>query len=365
VTPEPLRVVIAGAGVGGLECALALADVAGARVAVTIADPHGCYAERASVIADALAGHSREDVSLEEVLHHTGATLLRNSVAAVAPADHLVTFDDGTTLMYDVLVAATGAASVPPGDGVLSIDPDRPQPLRRLADEVAEGSVARVGIIVPPGRHWTLPAYELALALAERARRGGQPVQILVAALEPQPLSILGSAGHQELLAALDQAGVRLAAGVAAEADPGPPPVVVLHSGGDAIEVEVDRLVALPVLQPRSIAGIGVGDEFLPVDADGRVAGCLDVYAIGDAVDEPLKLGSFAAQRAERTARVIARLSGAAAEPLAGPLVPRARLLTQPFAQNQRPAGKVAAPRLARRLAVLAAEGPPRALLQR
>jgi 2-polyprenyl-6-methoxyphenol hydroxylase-like FAD-dependent oxidoreductase len=39
MTREPLRVVIAGAGVGGLECAPALTELARDRVAVTVIEP--------------------------------------------------------------------------------------------------------------------------------------------------------------------------------------------------------------------------------------------------------------------------------------------------------------------------------------
>jgi sulfide:quinone oxidoreductase len=368
---EPLSVVVAGAGVGGLEFTLALADLAGERVAVTIVEPRSQYVERASAITDAMEGRVHNGVPVDDLLRTTEAEVLRDSVVAVDHARHEVLLRRGGRKAYDMLVVATGASARQAPAGVLILDPEQPAPLRRLADEVADGSVGRVGIIVPPGRHWTLPAYELALMLARRAKRAGHPPQILVAALEPQPLSIFGSAAYRTLLAELKDAGVRLLASEAAEADPGPPPSIVLHHRRQ--RMFVDRVVSLPILRPRLLAGLPDHDCFLPVDAEGRVADRPDVFAIGDVTDYPLKLGSIAAQHAETVARVIARAAGAPVEPSASPPVPRGLLLTGAGAHRLQPdpdvlpehdeergsegppLTKVAAPRLAARLAALGA----------
>jgi hypothetical protein len=370
VPAEPLKVVIAGAGVGGLECALALSDLAGRRVALTIVEPRSQYVERASAITDFLEGRRREGAPLDDLLRTTGAEHVRDTVIEVDHRGHKVLLGSGVEMTYDMLVVAIGATVMPAAAGVMTLDPEQPAPLRHLAGEVADGSVTRIGIIVPPGRHWTLPAYELAMMLARHGMQAGHAPEIFVAALEPQPLSIFGAASHRTLLAELEHVGVRLLASDAAEADPGPPPAIVLHHRRQRIVV--DRVVSLPVLRPRPLPGLPDHDRFLPVDAEGHIDGRTDVFAIGDATDGALKLGSIAAQQAETVARVIARAAGAPVEPSSGPPVPKGLLLTGAGAHplpgdadraserdeerpsKAAPASKVAAPRLAARLAALA-----------
>jgi hypothetical protein len=128
-----------------------------------------------------------------------------------------------------------------------------------------------------------------------------------------------------------------------------------------------DRIVCLPVLRPRLLPGLTTRrDEFLPIGPDGSVAGRHDMYAIGDVTDGPIKLGAIAAQQAEATARAIAARAGMDIETLSEPLVSRGVLLIgddtwhlqrddheerrSARQQADRPAIKVLAPRLKRRL---------------
>src|SRR5262249_22728159 len=90
---RPAEVLIAGGGIAGMEALLALLDLGGSRLHVTM-------------ISDALA--ARE----------LGADFRLGRLASVDTADQSVTLDDGSTLGYDDLVVCPGARRVAPYDGV-------------------------------------------------------------------------------------------------------------------------------------------------------------------------------------------------------------------------------------------------------
>ena len=89
-----------------------------------------------------------------------------------------------------------------------------------------------------------------------------------------------------------------------------------------------DVVVALGELVGPRIIGLPHDDAgFIPVDMHGRVRGCDDVFAAGDATDFEVKHGGLATRQADAVAEAIAAQVGAidAAEPF-HPIV-RAMLL--------------------------------------
>ncbi|MBV8431005.1 MAG: hypothetical protein JO244_07585, partial [Solirubrobacterales bacterium] len=84
-----------------------------------------------------------------------------------------------------------------------------------------------------------------------------------------------------------------------------------------ARSLHVERIVALPQLLGPAAEGVPeVLDGFIPVDERCRVWGLDRVWAVGDATDFPVKMGGIAAQQADTAAADIARLAGAAIEPI-------------------------------------------------
>ena len=67
---------------------------------------------------------------------------------------------------------------------------------------------------------------------------------------------------------------------------------------------------------------------FIPVDDFGCVTGVTDVYAAGDATDQPIKQGGLASQQADAVAAHIAAAAGADIAPKPAHLVLRGQLLT-------------------------------------
>jgi sulfide:quinone oxidoreductase len=369
---EPQTIVVVGGGVAGLELALALDEHADDHVAVTLIETAERYVERAWLVAEAVTGATPDGTAVEEILAETSVNVIRDVVTSVDPAGKAVRLSSGRDVHYDTLVIATGTVAAPVPDGAIALDPHRPENLRRLREEVASGAIHSVAIVIEPGRHWTLPAYELAFALADVGHSSGHAPEISVVAPEPQPLAIFGHQAHVLLRERLDEAGIRLVAGVAGVVETGPPPAIDVHPGRERLVA--DRIVCLPVLRPRLLPGLATRrDEFLAIGPDGSVAGRDDMYAIGDVTDGPIKLGAIAAQQAEATARAIAVRAGMDVQTLREPLVPRGVLLigqdTWHLQRNDhdesssarqrpdRPAIKVLAPRLKRRLEQLQDRG--------
>src|SRR5829696_6158060 len=107
------RVLIAGGGVAGLEALLALHDLAGDRVALTLLAPEREFTYRPMAVAVPFARGHAERHDLEDVARATGASFVRGELVAVDAPNRSVTTTDGRTLPYDALLVAVGAGSEP------------------------------------------------------------------------------------------------------------------------------------------------------------------------------------------------------------------------------------------------------------
>jgi pyruvate/2-oxoglutarate dehydrogenase complex dihydrolipoamide dehydrogenase (E3) component len=131
---------------------------------------------------------------------------------------------------------------------------------------------------------------------------------------EPSPLELLGSQAFQLVSNELERAGVAVVSAAHADVENGRDPTVVLHPSG--ARLEVDRVLALPALHGRPIAGIPADSEgFVEVDEHCRVRGLDGVWAAGDNTAFPLKSGGYAAEQADVAAEDVAAFAGVAIEP--------------------------------------------------
>ena len=97
--PAPLRVLVAGGGVAGLETLLALRDLAGDRVETSLLSPEDEFVYRPMAVGEPFSrGHAQRH-RLDAIARHLGARLIRGSLAEV---------DDGAR----VAVTADGRAPV-------------------------------------------------------------------------------------------------------------------------------------------------------------------------------------------------------------------------------------------------------------
>jgi sulfide:quinone oxidoreductase len=130
---------------------------------------------------------------------------------------------------------------------------------------------------------------------------------------EQRPLAAFGEPVSEAVETLLRDHGVKLVAGTVADLE----------------QLDAERVVALPRLEGRAIDGVPQDEHgFISVDEHCAVQGVAGVYAAGDGVDFPVKLGGLAAEMADAAAEHIAARAGADVEPQ--PFVPilRGKLLT-------------------------------------
>jgi sulfide:quinone oxidoreductase len=276
-----MTILIAGSGVAAVECALALRGHADVELLSPAAELHYRPASVTTPFGGAPA--ARIDLGGLGVRHH------RDALAAVEVGRHRVLTRDGIARPYETLVVATGARSRDAVPGAITF---RGAPSAGRVERALAAGGRRVVFAAPPGPHWLLPLYELALQAAGRA-------DVTVVTDEHEPLEAFGESATAAVRDVLERAGVELVTGAA---------VVAAVDGAlrldDGRLLPADVVVALPEIVGPRIPGLPHDARgFIPVDEHGRV--CHDVYAAGDVTAYPVKHGGLAAQQADAVAGAI------------------------------------------------------------
>ena len=311
------QVVVAGAGIAGIETALALKAFAGDAVRVTLVDPGRQFRIPATATGRAFGVGRTGERLLAEVAARAGATLTPGRVTAVDPRRHLLMLAGGRLLTYDALVVAIGAWALPSVPGALHFTGhDDVVAVRGMIDEIgagaARGAETDLAIVVPDDCTWPLAAYELALMAHDHLLAGGaaHAVRISVVTAEQTPLAVFGPDASASVARMLGRAGVAVHAGSQVAAWSWGRLEI---AGGDALAA--DRVIALPLQRGPALDGLPADSHgFVRAADDGGVPGCPDVWAVGDGSTFPVKQGGIACQQADSVASVIARRMGADVE---------------------------------------------------
>jgi sulfide:quinone oxidoreductase len=325
MTPTPVRVVVAGGGVAGVEALLGLRALAGDRCELILADAQPDFVYRPMKVAEPFARGTAARRTHADIARDAGASLVADAVVAIDDDARIATTESGERLRYDAIVLATGARAVPVYRHALTWD-DRSDAdhLGGLLRDLEQGYVHRLAFVVPPGPGWPLPAFELALMTARMGFDAQTAPQITLVTCEPAPLAVFGREASAAVAAELEAAGVGWHGCTFADVEPG---VVVVHPG--ARRIAADRIVALPGLTGRAPGGVPTDpDGFIRVDPHCKVRGLRHAWAAGDGIAFPVKFGGLAAAQADAAAEAIAALAGAAVEPQPFRPVLRGRLLT-------------------------------------
>ncbi len=296
---QPLRVVVAGAGVGGLETIVALRSLVGHRAALTLVAPQDDFTVHALEVFEPFGLGLAQRYPVAELAADLDAGFRHDAIVRVERDDRAVHLQSGDELAYDRLVLAVGAFPYPAYEhGLCFKRAHDAEGFDNVVDDLRSGRAERIAIVVPPGCTWTLPAYELALMLAALAT----PRQLTVVTSEAEPVGAFGPPASEWMHTALGAAGVDLLAGVHATV---PNPRTVGLSPGASLVC--DRIVHLPRLSGPNCPGVPCdGDGFVLVDDAFRVRDGDDVFAVGDATAGPYKQGGLAAQQADVVAEQIA-----------------------------------------------------------
>ncbi|MFF5156983.1 NAD(P)/FAD-dependent oxidoreductase [Streptomyces sp. NPDC000348] len=276
VRSEPRRVVVAGAGMAGVQTALALREQGFDGTVILIgAEPHQPY-DRPPLSKAVLLGKA-EDSAFDVDFEDAGVELrLGCEVLGLRPADHELDTEAGP-VPYDVLVVATGAEPVrlPGTEGVPGVH------LLRTLDDAARlrPVLARQHDVVVVGAGW------IGAEFATAAREAGCAVTVVEA--EERPLvGALPAEVAAPMAAWYAEAGVTLRTRARVErVEPG---AVVLDDGtrlpAGAVVVGIGARPATAWLAGSGI-GLGAHGEVL---ADRHLATSLpDVYAVGDCASFP------------------------------------------------------------------------------
>lgn len=310
-----VRVVIAGGGVAGLETLMALRALAGDRAELTLVAPKGEFVYRPLGVEAPFEVGRRRSVSLDVAAREAGAAFIAGKLEAVSPEGKSVATSRADRLSYDALVLAVGAEPKPAVEHAMTWD-DRSgsETVGGLMRDCEEGYVRSLAVVIPPGPGWPLRGYELALSITLQAKGMGMDLATTVVVQEPSPLWVLGSRTVDVISRELTGAGISIVSARGVVVEQGPPITVVAHPSEH--RVEVDRVLALPTLHGRRIAGIPADvDGFIDVDEHCRVRGLQRVWAAGDSTAFPVKSGAFAAEQADVVAEDIAATAGVDIEP--------------------------------------------------
>jgi sulfide:quinone oxidoreductase len=309
----PLSVLVVGGGVAGLEAVFALREMAGERVRLTLLAPTGEFVYRPMAVGEPFTSGWARHYPLARLAAEAGAELVSGAVAEVEASERRVRTTGGQALSYDALMVCTGASAQPRYEHATTVDDARmDEVLHGVVQDVEEGYVKRLAIVIPAPMPWPLPAYELALMCSERAWDMQTDMTVTVVTPEDSPLEVFGDEASRSLKSLLGERNIEVVGSAYAEVPKAK--TVTIHPAGTTLEF--DRVVALPELRGPYLAGLPADPNgFIAIDEVARVRGVERVWAAGDATDFPIKFGGVAAQLADTAAQSIAALAGVGSEP--------------------------------------------------
>lgn len=323
---EKFRVLIAGGGVAALETALALKELAGDRVQMTVIAPNEEFVYRPMTVREPFSFLGARRFPLEPILEDLGAELVRDKLGWVDHEMRVAHTETEQQLEYDALVLALGTRISARYEHALTID-DRTmdETLHGLIQDVELGYVDSLAFVAPGRMAWPLPLYELALMTAGRAYDMNVELPITIVTPEQKPLAIFGDRASEGVAELLAKAKIETITDAFAEI---PEQGQIVIGPGDR-HVHAARIVALPELYGPSIHGFPLSpDGFIRVDRFGQVPDCGPLFAAGDATDFAVKQGGVSSQQADAVAESIAALAGAPIEPKPFHPVLRGMLMT-------------------------------------
>ncbi len=302
------RVVVLGAGFGGLELSTMLSEASGGDIEVTLIDKNDSFVFGFSKL-DLMFGHEKPDAVRMAYgdIAKPGVRVLRETVTAIDPGARRVTTDAGTH-EADFLVIALGAdydMDATPGLAEAGNEFYSVAGAERLAGIIPAFSRghAVIGVADAPFKCPPAPS-ECALLLDEELTARGVRDDCRISFVIPLPTPVPPS---PEASAALEaefaERGIELIAGRRVSALDPDLKVAVLDDGG---ELPFDLFLGVPKHRAPEvvIAGGMTEDGYVPVDSATLETRFPGVYAVGDVATAGVpKAGVFA----EGAARIVAQ----------------------------------------------------------
>ena len=294
-----MKVLLLGAGFGGLELSSLLSEELGDQVEVTLIDRAEGFVFGFSKL-DVMFGRTTADTVLHRYadLVKPGVRFVRASITSIDPVARRVVTDAGE-FEADVMVVALGAEvdpSLTPGlaEGAVEFYSNAGAFAAREVLEQFEGGHVIVGVVAPPFKCPPAPSETALLVndfLAERGLRESSQVSLLMPLPVPIPPSPAASAA---LLAAFEERDIQFRPNTMIGSVDADRKVVVTADGE---EIPYDLFLAVPRHRaPAAVVESGMCvDGWIPVDPYTLETKYPGVYAVGDvtSVGTP-KAGVFA-----------------------------------------------------------------------
>lgn len=313
----PPRVLILGAGFGGLELASRLSTELGDAVEVTVIDRSDSFVFGFSKLDVMFGRCTLDDVRLPYCrIAKPNVEFRQETIVGIDPERKRVVTDAGIH-EADVLVVALGAALAPgatPGvveAGHQFYSPAGADAVRRMLAGFRGGAIV-IGVLggffkCPPAPYET--AFMLHDYLTRRGRRAATSITLVTPMPKPIPISDEVS---DAVTGMLDERGIHHSHATWTERlEPG---TRVAHLR-DGRELPFDLFLAIPVHVAPSVvveSGLTGDDGWIAVDRESLATKWPDVYAIGDVASVPVpRAGVVAEGEASTVADVlIHRLGG-------------------------------------------------------
>ena len=316
------RVLILGAGFGGMELATQLSDALGEAADVTVIDKGQDFVFGFSKLEVAFGKQTLEDVRHPyRDFHKPGVRLVHDTITAIDPAARQVTTENGS-YSAEYLVVALGAEVVPsatPGlaeIGTHFYSLDGAERVCAALPDFKKGH-AIIGICGFPYKCPPAPT-ECALMLDNYLRQRGLRNACEITLVSP--LSILTPVSQElsnDLMHACDEAGVKVLLKT----------LVTSVEGGvatldDGQQLPFDLFLGVPKhAAPQVVRDSDLAEgDWVPIDLASMQTAFPNVYAIGDIAKTGLpKAGSFAESQASAVASdLLSKIKGVAAKPNTG-----------------------------------------------
>jgi sulfide:quinone oxidoreductase len=309
------RIVVLGAGFGGLELSSALSDAFGAEADVTLIDKRDSFVFGYSKLDVLFRGASLDEVSLPySAIAKPGVRLLRETITAIDPASRRVTTDGGE-YEADYLVVALGADyAYDATPGVTEEDAFYALAgAERLAGVIPSfvSGHAVIGVCGAPYKCTPAPS-ECALLLHDDLVSRGVRADCEISYVAPQPNPVPPSPdAARVVLAAFAERDIKFIPGRRIASVERDRRAAVLDDG---TELPCDLFLGVPKHRaPQVVLDSGMAvDDFIPVDKATLATRYPGVYAVGDCATVGVpKAGAFAEGAARAVAeQVIAAVRG-------------------------------------------------------
>jgi sulfide:quinone oxidoreductase len=310
------RVLVLGAGFGGLELTTRLSEALGDEAGVTLIDQEEGFIFGFSKL-DVMFGHQKPEAvrHLYRDIVKPGVTFKQETITAIDPTARRVTTDKDV-YETELLVVALGADYAPEATPGLLEGGNEFYSVAgaERVSQVLEGFDSGVALIAVLGPFFKCPPapYEAAMLLHDYLQAKGAAGNVTIRVITPMPAPVpISEDISQGIVAGLKERGIEYWPSTKVTSLDAERRVALLE---DEREIPYDLFLGIPVhVAPPVVEESGLTEEgWIPVSTDNFSTRFEGVYAIGDVTSAPVpRAGVFAEGEAAVLAEhLLAKLRG-------------------------------------------------------